>query len=291
MQVSAGVALGIVAILHGVDGRLPPKQHRAFLSPGQHAGREQPVLIVLPQPHARVSQRTGHQQSQCARHQTNAPADLFLPLQFRLHLFFALAAFLLLFTGFFFPLSGFLFGVAAGFGLTFGACRRAWNLAQQRTPELPCGLPSVGRIHLQTDEQRLFAFRRELAQAGRRDQAVHRAALDGFRRHAPGHGAVKGGCQRVDIGPRALASAAGILFRRGVAMFKDHAQTLAFFAEHIARRTEIQQLDAAVPAQENIVRGDIAVNDTSRVNDVQRFENRQQQAACRLPRQGAARIL
>ena len=118
--------------------------------------------------------------------------------------------------------------------------------------------------------------------------AVHpfHGVVGGFPRDA----AVKGGGQRVHIGPGALPPFAAVLLFGGIAGFEDHRKALDVGLGDLPRRAEVQQLGAAVRQHHDVVGADVPVDDAPGVDVLQRADDRQQQADRLGGGQGAVRL-
>ena len=93
------------------------------------------------------------------------------------------------------------------------------------------------------------------------------------RRHAGQH-LVECRSGGVYVGPRSLFALAAVLFLGGITRLEYNRKCSAESARHISRRTEIDQLDVSVLAEEDIVRRNVAVNQTEGMYPFQCVQNR-----------------
>ena len=109
----------------------------------------------------------------------------------------------------------------------------------------------------------------------RRRHVVLVDAQRGFLGRMPGDGAVERAAQRVEIRPGALqAAVGGILLVRRVAGLDDAGHRAAHLGDGAARGTEVEQHGRAVAAHDDVVGGDVAMQEVLRVHHLQRVEQR-----------------
>ena len=113
---------------------------------------------------------------------------------------------------------------------------------------------------------------------GQWHQIVLHGAGGSGRRRLAGQAGVDHGAERVQIGPRSLAQVGhlGVLLDRGVVRLEDGGQRLRAVADDLPRGAEVQQHRPAVAQQQDVVRGDIAVEDLLAVQRLQRPQQRHQ---------------
>ena len=101
------------------------------------------------------------------------------------------------------------------------------------------------------------------------------AARDRVQRRLAADGAVTGGAEPVDVGPRPLALAVGVvLLERRVAR-RHQDRHRARLAHARARRAEVEQHRTAVLADQDVLGLDVAVDETRRVHQRQPVDDRQ----------------
>ncbi len=116
------------------------------------------------------------------------------------------------------------------------------------------------------------------------------AARDGVERRTAGDRAVARGAEPVDVGPRSLvARVAVVLLERRVPRRHEDRERVRI-AQRLARRSEIQQHRAAIVADVDVVRLDVAVNEPGVVDQFQSVQDRQENAQQLVLRQRAAPV-
>ena len=94
-------------------------------------------------------------------------------------------------------------------------------------------------------------------------------------RRLAGDRPVERGAEGVEIGPRPLqAAVAGVLLVRGIARLDDARERAAHLRHGPARRPEVEQHGGAVRAHDDVVGGDVAVQEVGRVHHLERIEQR-----------------
>ena len=124
-----------------------------------------------------------------------------------------------------------------------------------------------------------------------RDQLVLVHTLQGLGGQIARDRRVEARRQRVDVRIGPLLSPADILLFRRVARLEHHVQALALVAQAIPGGAEIQQLDAAVRRQDDVVRRHVPVDDTLFMNGAQGVHHRCQDPDGLLPGDLAALVL
>ena len=112
----------------------------------------------------------------------------------------------------------------------------------------------------------------------RRRHVVFAEAQRGFLGRMSGHGAIERAAERVDVGPGPQqAAVGGVLLVRGVAGLDDAGGRAAHLRHRPARGAEIEQHRGAVGANEDVVGGDVAMQEIGRVDQLQRIEQRRRE--------------
>ena len=110
------------------------------------------------------------------------------------------------------------------------------------------------------------------------DRRAHAVLVDAqhrLLRRLAGDGPVERGTEGVEIRPRPLQAAiAGILLVRGIPRLDYAGERAAHFGDSPPGRAEIEQHGRAVGAHDDVVRGDVTVQEVGRVHDLQRIEQR-----------------
>ena len=112
-----------------------------------------------------------------------------------------------------------------------------------------------------------------------RRHAVFIEAQGGVLGDLAGDGAVEHAAERIDVGPRALlAAVGGILLVGGIAGLDDAGERLAHLGDRAAGGAEIEQHGGAVGADDDVVGGDVAMQEIGRVQHLQGIEHRRHDA-------------
>ncbi len=113
----------------------------------------------------------------------------------------------------------------------------------------------------------------------RRWHMVFVEAQRGFLGRLAGDGAVERAAERVEVRPGPLQAAVrSVLLLRRIAGFDDAGEGTAPLGNRTPRRSEIEQHRRAVGAHDDVVGGDVAVQEILRVHHLQRIEQRRRDA-------------
>ena len=82
--------------------------------------------------------------------------------------------------------------------------------------------------------------------------------------------------KRIDIGMRSLVATASVLFFRRISRFNNYCKASAVRCSGKSGCTKIYQFQFSLCCNENIVRGNISVDNANRMNSLKRFHNRHQ---------------
>ena len=132
------------------------------------------------------------------------------------------------------------------------------------------------------EDRRILRLRNGLVEFGRRRQHIALvllqifSALDRAGRRDAGDHLIERRAERVDVGGGTLYAVAVILLLGRIAVLDDHGHALAAVVDRVARSAEVDQTDAAVLQEHDVVRCNIPVDHPAVMYTLQRQHDRRE---------------